>query len=283
MNEQLQCQLSDACKFYGMINRYNSAIEEMDNQCNNLHFQCSEYIEKHRFSAKKGITLIIVGNALLPYFLIAVGFCVMCLPFLFVMPVMNSDYEVNSAVGIILLVVAYLGSAIAILGGIYQAFPIGIPIGIILYKRKYCNKKDQELLAVSEAYCQENFYPAIQECEQNIQNLTNERNKFVNANKHILQFLPQEYQNASAVVYMEQAVRNCRADSLKEVINLYEDQLHKWKIEQQNQEILDQQALQNYLLEEQRDAMDRMRREQRSTNTALAGIEALQFYNTFCR
>ena len=139
------------------------------------------------------------------------------------------------------------------------------------------------LIAEAEKYFEEVCCPIEQECSNNIQNLTNERNEFVNANKHILQFLPEEYRNATAVIYMEQAVRNCRADSLKEVINLYEDQLHKWKIEQQNQELLDQQALQNYLLEEQRDAMDRMRREQRSTNTALAGIEALQLYNTFCR
>ena len=40
-----------------------------------------------------------------------------------------------------------------------------------------------------------------------------------------------QYRNLQAVSFMLVAVSNGRADSLKEVYNLYEEQLHRWKLE----------------------------------------------------
>lgn len=265
MNEQLQCQLADACKFHGILERYNTAIKEMEQRSFEA-FEKYSALRSKRFSAVGGIVIFIFVYIMLSIVLLLVGGGLGA-------AIVTNNVKLLYPIGILLIFISCTNLFI----------PLGIPIGIITYKSTYCRKKDEQLIAEAEKYFEEVYCPIEQECSNNIQNLTNERNEFVNANKHILQFLPEEYRNATAVIYMEQAVRNCRADSLKEAINLYEDQLHKWKIEQQNQELLDQQALQNYLIEEQRDAMDRLRREQRSTNTALAGIEALQFYNTFCR
>ena len=47
----------------------------------------------------------------------------------------------------------------------------------------------------------------------------------------LLTFLPETYRNAEAVCFMLLAVKDGRADTLKEAMNLYEEQLHRWKME----------------------------------------------------
>ena len=47
----------------------------------------------------------------------------------------------------------------------------------------------------------------------------------------LLAFLPETYRNAEAACYMLLAVKDGRADTLKEAMNLYEEQLHRWKLE----------------------------------------------------
>lgn len=46
-----------------------------------------------------------------------------------------------------------------------------------------------------------------------------------------MEILPETYRNAEAACYMLLAVKDGRADSMKEVMNLYEEQLHNWKME----------------------------------------------------
>ena len=262
MNEQLQCQLADACRFYGILDGYNNAVKNLEQK---QYTEFSKYSDLYNKGVRSAVGNLII---IVSYVLFSVFFW-----FVSMFLSMLSDLEILWPVFRLMILASFIN----------LLFPVGIPIGILTFKFTYCRNKEKKNKQIAEEYFEQVYEPIAQECEENIKALIKERNTFANENKHIVLFLPQEYRNATAVIYMEQAVRNCRADSLKEAINLYEDQLHKWKIEQQNQELLDQQALQNYLLEEQRDAMDRMRREQRSTNTALAGIEALQFYNTFCR
>lgn len=54
-----------------------------------------------------------------------------------------------------------------------------------------------------------------------------------------MEVLPEAYRYYSAALYVHQVLVNARADSLKEALNLYEDQLHRWKMENaQNQLIM---------------------------------------------
>ncbi len=46
-----------------------------------------------------------------------------------------------------------------------------------------------------------------------------------------MELLPETYRNAEAACHMLLAVKNGRADSMKEAMNLYEEQLHNWKME----------------------------------------------------
>lgn len=46
-----------------------------------------------------------------------------------------------------------------------------------------------------------------------------------------IEFIPKEYQYSIAINFFCDVLRNGRADSFKECMNLYEEQLHRWKIE----------------------------------------------------
>ena len=79
---------------------------------------------------------------------------------------------------------------------------------------------------------------------------------------------------------MEQAVRTGRAETLKEAMNLFEEQLHRWKLESQGQQLLEQNAIRNQMLS---DSLASIESSQRRMESSLRNIEDLEFYNTFCR
>lgn len=48
----------------------------------------------------------------------------------------------------------------------------------------------------------------------------------------VVDVIPDDYCYYEAVTYIRDCLRNWRADSMKEALNLYEEQLHRWKLEQ---------------------------------------------------
>ncbi|MBQ2715871.1 MAG: hypothetical protein IJF21_03630 [Clostridia bacterium] len=114
--------------------------------------------------------------------------------------------------------------------------------------------------------------PQIEESQSNLITLKQNLSTFAKDNHHVVEFLPASYRNPQATSYMLLAVSNGRADTLKEAINLYEEQLHRWKLEQyarQGAEAQEYCAL----------AMDELNSRQAQTNAHLQAIEIMQFVN----
>ena len=67
-----------------------------------------------------------------------------------------------------------------------------------------------------------------------------EKNREVEVKKLLpeIQFVPANYRYLIAVQYMLEAFQNQRADTFKEAINLYEEQLHRWKLENASAQML---------------------------------------------
>lgn len=59
-----------------------------------------------------------------------------------------------------------------------------------------------------------------------------------------VRFLPADYWYPMATEYLIKVVAAHRADSLKEALNLFDAQLHRWRVEEANNAILAQQQLQ---------------------------------------
>ena len=109
------------------------------------------------------------------------------------------------------------------------------------------------------------------EDEKNYDRAKKELDLFQDSNKHVLEFIPPHYRNYSAVLFMAHAVGNCRADDLKEAINLYEEQLHRWELE------LTAQSIANYNAQMQENLSD-IYAQQVRTNSLLQNIENMELY-----
>lgn len=109
------------------------------------------------------------------------------------------------------------------------------------------------------------------EDEKNYEKAQRELDAFQTSNQHVLEFLPPRYRNYLATQYMALAVANCRADSLKEAINLYEEQLHRWELEQTAQSI----AAYNAQIEEN---LANIYAQQVRTNRTLQNMENMELY-----
>ena len=74
--------------------------------------------------------------------------------------------------------------------------------------------------------------------EDKIHELSEQRDLEVQKVLPEIQFIPENYRYSIAVQYMLDAFRNQRADTFKEAINLYEEQLHRWKLENASEQML---------------------------------------------
>ena len=112
--------------------------------------------------------------------------------------------------------------------------------------------------------------PKIIEGLKEIKEIKEEAEKYGDTYCHLLDFLPVKYRNLQATSYMLMAITDQRAETLKEAMNLYEEQLHRWKLESitlQNAE------MQQYLA----DALDELNSQQAEANAHLSEIRQMQF------
>ena len=77
-----------------------------------------------------------------------------------------------------------------------------------------------------------------------------EGKKFMSENMECLSFLPPEYRYPMAIEYLINTLKTGRAKDLKEALDMYDLQLHRWKIEEANEEIVRQQKMQTANLDE---------------------------------
>ena len=93
------------------------------------------------------------------------------------------------------------------------------------------------------------------------------------AAKELLAFLPDTYRNAEAACYMLLAVKDGRADTLKEAMNLYEEQLHRWKMEKL---AANSARMQQIHMEAMQSAMQEIANNQQQIQSQLTTVTALQ-------
>lgn len=110
----------------------------------------------------------------------------------------------------------------------------------------------------------------IAEMEKSISDIRKAIDKFVEENQQVLKFLPGQYRNLQATSFMLLAVKNQRADTLKEAINLYEEQLHRWRLEDAARQTAETQACLAM-------AVDELNSQQAETNAHLRTIEFMQY------
>ena len=98
--------------------------------------------------------------------------------------------------------------------------------------------------------------------------------------KHFLDFLPEKYRNSQAIAFLGEVVKNCRADTLKEAINLYEAKIERdarWAAEMEIRR--EEAALQAAHMQE----MERIAREmdatQKNIEADISKIKLMEYYD----
>ena len=98
------------------------------------------------------------------------------------------------------------------------------------------------------------------------------------AANELLAFLPDTYRNTEAACYMLLAVKDGRADTLKEAMNLYEEQLHRWNMEKL---AANSARMQQIHMESMQSAMREISDNQEQIQgqlSAIAGMQAMEMW-----
>ena len=127
-----------------------------------------------------------------------------------------------------------------------------IPIIFIVFSTHRIRKRRTDYDLIYKT----NIEPQIKVYEAELQRTNDLAEKFVRENNYVIAFLPAQYRNIQAVSFMLVAVTSGRADSLKEVYNLYEEQLHRWKLEDAAMESL---QAQEYMVQAMQETNDRLK------------------------
>lgn len=64
----------------------------------------------------------------------------------------------------------------------------------------------------------------------------------------VISLIPEKYRYPLATSYLTEVIECGRADTMKEALNLYEEQLHRWRMENKMNEVLKKQQNNNNLL-----------------------------------
>lgn len=146
-------------------------------------------------------------------------------------------------------------------------------IAIFVKSNKYKNLIAQQEQQIEElsTRCDEVLAEEGEICKQ----IKADRSKYLNDNEKLLSFIPQDYRNIYAVGFMTTAIKNCRAESLKEVINLYEEELYRLKM-------LEKADQSNMLRRAEAEYLDAMANELAGISQSVENIEFLkliEYYN----
>lgn len=115
----------------------------------------------------------------------------------------------------------------------------GAYFGLKKANELYLNTKKDEIRLYEEEIAKEKLEQ--EEC-------MNQANSCIWMNDQLLSNVPNEYLGTLPIGEMRKYLIHKRANTLPEAINLYEEQLHRWKLEEQNDMILESQYRQEQRL-----------------------------------
>ncbi len=247
MQDNLIVKLYDAYQYLRVLNAYENLIEKYRN--NTKEYKNNYYKLKNRKvpeSSKSSIwlTLFVPG-------------------FLFVVMFFAGEGIIQK-----------LGCLVALAGV--------IGYGVLSSKsdknksKKFNNKFTKE----ADDYWKKVVSPAEQKNIQTIRKIENEKKEFVRDNAEVIEIIPYEYRKEPTVGYLLTVILNKRADDLKEAINLYEEELHRAKMENAINGIMQTVDSINYNINMQ---MSNISSSLDMANSKLRNIENLEFYQAFIK
>ena len=163
-----------------------------------------------------------------------------------------------------------------ILAVVWNIALIAIGSSLLLSARKLKNEYNTAARHEYETTKREITDPAIIKSNEDIRKIENDMVSFWNLYKPLIEFLPEKYQTIDAIGFMLESVKNLRANTLTDVINLYEEEL-RWRKTQAA--IAEQSMLQQLQNQRFNDTLYEIEQNQQKLHSDLQNIQAMQFFD----
>ena len=258
MNESLYKQLTQAAFVLANSLKNKAKIAELKNSIDKKRLQQEEeFDEKIKDEERSAYNYGKIGIAI-SIFGIAEGVC-------WVLPGIITNEGGAAAIGTIVLAISL--SILFLMKVLRKNVRLTAELNIEVLKEEFEKKKKENKVYEKE----------VNEKIKEIEKIDKECWEI---GKHFLDFLPQKYRNSQAIAFLGEAVKNCRADTLKEAINLYETKIEsdaRWAAEMEIKR--EEVALQTAHMKE----MERMAREMNATNKNIeddiSKIKWMEYYD----
>lgn len=198
MNKELLDKMAQARRIIFEIENKEIAMHQNKDHLSLMQKKCDKLIKESK------ISYIIKGYILWGFIAAGVGFW----PALFIggyaIPLLVVEYESESIISVL-----SIGYFFVLL--IYTF----IYVLCVVNQKRNC-KKTMEQFKKTEQEVNKEIMSVIPWCREELKKID---------------FIPKEYQYGIAIDFFYKVLNNGRADSLKECMNLYEEQIHRWKLE----------------------------------------------------
>lgn len=247
MEQDYISSLIDAYKYLDCIEKYDSLIYKYSD--NTAQHKQKYYQLKNRHE-KKGIKPWLVYVFLLPMIII--------LSILLIAGEMSAGLRVTIYTILIVILIA----------------PFFISIASYKSEKRINNRFEKEAIN----YWQKIGGPAEKANNEVLSRINNEKREIIRKYSFVVNIIPPDYRDTTACGFIVSALINKRADNIKEAINLYEETLHRMRLESATQDLVSAvSSLQNEVMYQMTAINNNIDR----TNSKLRDIENLEFYNTF--
>lgn len=240
MNTELYDKLARATKYYTVESELHEQISEQKSKIETLKRLTFE--EKLRKEKPLTILMIITGLPIVP--------CSVILALSIIITIVEPKYF-DGAIAI--------GSILGPILAIALAFQL---LRLILQK-----KLDNKYATIDKQIVQ----PKIEKAQKTIEELIETERSFKKEHYEWIGFLPSRYRDLTACSFMLVAVADGEAYTFQEAMSLYDEQLHRWKVENA---IRKNAETQEYIAR----SLDELNTLQEETNDRLRRIQEDQYF-----
>ena len=222
MRTELLEQLKNAYEYHRILLLHQEAIKELEKKKKSCEAQYRAVTHKSFPIAAVGIGLgVFFGAQILVLPLIALVGPAIVVLFIAIGSLLGFESSVMGMLAFLVFV------------AISELVAVGVAIWLpMIYEKKRQAKENAKI----KKYFETVYTPAMKEINEELKDAQESLTEHATTYNYVLDFLPPDYRSWVAVFYMHDAVENYRADALKEAINLYEEQLHRWNVEDQMEE-----------------------------------------------
>ena len=223
MNQELMEQLRRARSFFIERKKYCDRIRELEDRQSAATDLGDNYVEekiKPYEKMNKGCLIVVLG------FIIGVIFLALILCAIVWFIGIFSGWKIEDIIIGLVAFVPFVLAEIALI----------VIFCLCIAKTKKYNKIAEQLHAEAEVYKAVEMGRIVEELEIEVKKIQAELNEFTEKNIHLYECVPAKYRNSRAVSNLYSLVNDGRADTLKEAINMYEEQKHRRQIEDEERE-----------------------------------------------